>query len=419
MSSVSKVLAAMAAMATMMAPALPARASDPGDEVPAQIVLRLLPGHDIADIINPERMVVRATFPPRSLYVVQALPGYDDDMDALVDQLRSDGRVSGCEKHLFNGVTEGSTQSFFVRVPPPPDYTDQPAARKLGLPQVHEYTTGAGVTVAVLDTGLSPHSYLAGHTVPGYDWLTGGPDTSDLADGIDQDGDGAADEMAGHGTFVAGVIHTTAPGAMLMPIRVLDSDGLGTSFALAAGIYHAIDHGARVINISLSSPEESFAVSEAVAEAISRGVVVVAAVGNEARGRSTYPAATTGVIGVAAIDLADRLLPTSDHGDHVSVCAPGQGILSVLPGEEHATATGTSFAAAFVSGITAMTVSKHPQWSPAAVRSGLMAQAVNIDALNPGFELELGAGRITAWSLKTGRRALNGAGMAPPSSGPK
>lgn len=410
MNRLIKAAGALAAFLTMTGPAL---ASDPGDLVPAQLVVRLRPGEDITKVISSAGLTVRATFAPRNLHVVEALPGYEDDLDAFVDQLRSDSRVDGCEKHLFNGVTEGSTQSFFVRVPPPPAYEDQPAARKLGLPAAHGYTQGAGVTVAVLDTGLSAHSYLAGYTVPGYDWLDRSPDTTDRADGIDQDGDGAVDEMAGHGTFVAGIIHTAAPQALIMPVRVLDSDGLGTSFSLAAGIYYAVDSGARIINISLSAPESSFAVDQAVAEALSRGVVVVAAVGNEGRGRSTYPAATPGVIGVAAIDLDDQILPTSDHGDHVSLCAPGLGILSVLPGEEHASATGTSFAAAFVSGVSAMTVSKHPGFSPAAVRARLMAQAVNIDAVNPHFVLELGAGRVTTWGLQTRQRLRPGVQMAP------
>lgn len=409
----NRLIKAAGVLAALFTTAGPALASDPGDLVPAQLVLRLRPGEDITQVINPTKLFVRSTFAPRNLHVIEARPGYEDELDTLVDQLRGDSRVGGCEKHLFNGVTEGSTQSFFVRVPPPPDYGDQPAARRLGLLAVHGYTQGAGVTVAVLDTGLAAHSYLAGRTVAGYDWLDGSPDTTDRADGIDQDGDGAVDEMAGHGTFVAGIIHTAAPDALIMPVRVLDSDGLGTSFSLAAGIYHAVDAGARVINISLSSPEASFAVDEAVAEALSRGVVVVAAVGNEARGRSTYPAATPGVIGVAAIDLNDQLLPTSDHGDHVSLCAPGQGILSVLPGEEHASATGTSFAAAFVSGVSAMTLSKTPGLTPAAVRARLMARAVNIDAVNPLFPLELGAGRVTTWWLQTGRRARPGAQMAP------
>lgn len=401
-----------ACMISLIAGGSPVLAHDPGDEVPAQLVLRLKPGYSVSQVINPARLTVKASFLPRNLHVIQARPGYEDDLEDLIDDLEDDGRVDGCEKHLYNGVTEGSTQSFFVRVPPPPDYADQPAARKLGLAPVHEYTTGTGVTVAVLDTGLTPHSYLAGRVVAGYDWLGGSADTTDRPDGIDQDQDGAVDEMAGHGTFVAGVIHTAAPGAMIMPVRVLDSDGVGTTFALAAGIYHAIDHGAKVINISLSAPEESFAVDEAVEEAVERGVVVIAAVGNEGRGRKTYPAASDGAIGVAALDLQDRVLPSSDHGDHVALCAPGAGILSILPGEGHATATGTSFASALVSGVAAMTISKTPGLTPEDVRERLAARAVNIDALNPGFEFELGAGRVTTWGLKTTARPRPPAKMA-------
>lgn len=391
----------------------PARASDPGDDVPAQAVIQLKPGESITGLINPSKLLVKASFPARRLYLLQAKPGYEDDLEDLIDDLEDDQRVSGCEKNIFNGAVEGSTQSFFVRIPPPPDYVTQAAAQKLGLPAALRYSTGTGMTVAVLDTGLSPHSYLSGCVLAGYDWLHGVADTSDLPDGIDQDQDGTADEMAGHGTFVAGIIHTAAPNAQLLPVKVLDSDGVGTTYALACGIYYAIDRGAKIINISLAAPEESDVLEKAVNEALARGVVVVAAVPNDGRGRDSYPASIRGVIAVAAIDLNDRVVPTSGHGDHISLCAPGLGIKSVLPGEDQAAADGTSFSAAFVTGIATLTLAKEPWLTPAMLRAKLMSQAVNIDALNPGYEGELGAGRVTSRGVMVGQRGLPAAKMTP------
>lgn len=407
MKSIRPISRLLGTLALLAAAAAPCTADSPGDLVPAQLVLRLQPGVDIAELIDPFQVAVAATFPARNLFAIEALPGHEDELDDLLDQYRRDVRVDGCEKNVFNGVIEGSTQSFFVRVPPPPDFRAQPTSLKLGLPTAQKYSTGAGITVAVLDTGISEHPYLAGYVLPGYDWLHDSPDISDLPDGIDQDGDGTIDEMAGHGTFVSGVIHTSAPDAMIIPIKVLDSDGFGTTFALAAGIYDAIDRGADVINISLISPEESTAVNQAVAEAVSRGVVVIAAAGNEFSGRETFPAASPGAIAVAAVDLYDQVLAYSGHGDHISLCAPGLNVLSILPGDEQASASGTSVAAAFVSGIAALHLAKEPWLSPGALRARLMSQAVGIDALNPGLEGELGAGRVTTWGLsRVHRRTL-------------
>lgn len=396
-------LAACAAIAA--GTVVPALAHDPGDYVSKQLVLEMEPGYSPYSVIDTRKVFVKASYPARSLYLLEARPGYEDQLEDLEDEYRHHDKVDDCDPNEYNGSVEGSTQSFFVRIPPPPDFVKQPAAAKLGLASAHAYADGSGVIVAVLDTGLTPHSYLAGSILPGYDWLHGVADTSDAPDGVDQDQDGFIDEMAGHGTFIAGIIHTAAPGARILPVKVLDSDGLGTSFALASGIYYAIDRGAHVINISLGSPVEADAVEDAVEEALERGIVVVAAVGNTDMAAPSYPAATEGVIGVAALDLADRKTPFSDYGPHVSLCAPGVGIQSILPGEDEARADGTSFSAAFVSGAAALVISKYPWLTPAQVKTRLMAQAVNVDAMNPQQAGQLGAGRVTNWGVMVTNRA--------------
>ena len=113
----------------------------------------------------------------------------------------------------------------------------QYALRLLGVSAAHDVSTGSGVIVAVLDTGIDPHhEVLAGMILPdGYNFVDDNYDVSDVANGLDDDNDGDIDEMVGHGTVVAGVVAAVAPDAALLPVKVLDSDGSGTTFQAAQG----------------------------------------------------------------------------------------------------------------------------------------------------------------------------------------
>ena len=180
----------------------------------------------------------------------------------------------------------------------------QIALSQINVPQAQAYSTGAGTVVAVIDTGIYlNHWFLADAIAPGGIDLVGGDLVpNDEGDGIDNNGNGLVDEGVGHGTFIAGLILLVAPDAKLLPIRAQDSDGGGWSFIVAEAIYRAVDAGADVINLSLSIPKKSMVLGDAIEYAASAGVVVVAAVGNDAQKLRLYPAALKGVIGVAAVD---------------------------------------------------------------------------------------------------------------------
>ncbi len=280
-------------------------------------------------------------------------------------------------------------------------YAAQYAAPMLGLAEAHARSTGSGVVVAVLDTGIdAAHPVLAGRLAPGgYNFIAGGTDTADTG---------------GHGTFVAGLIHLAAPDAKLLPVVVLDSDGIGDGWLFAQGLFHAIDRGVEVINLSLGSTYNSQAVEDALDEAKLLGIVVVAAGGNQNAGEAfeEFPAATGNALGVAAVNDLDVKADFSNYNEKFFISSPGdsteqapgeidpdRSIVSALPGGEYGVWEGTSFSTAFVSGAAALIRAQHPEW-PAGeitadqVAASLESTAVDISAQNPGYLGQLGAGRL-------------------------
>ena len=228
-------------------------------------------------------------------------------------------------------------------------------------------TRGApSVIVAVVDTGVAAgHPDLRGAVLPGLNLMNGGTDAAD-------------DE--GHGTSVAGVIaartdnHAGQAGVcwncVLLPIKALDSKGVGDTSVIATAIVRAVDLGARVINLSLGGPASTQPLADAVAYAEERGVIVVAAAGNNGNGTLFYPAAYPGVVAVAASDPDGRLYAWSDYGTWIGVAAPGCNVAPTLSGgyEEFC---GTSAAAPIVAGLAALAVSGDPTATGGQIVSAL------------------------------------------------
>jgi serine protease len=253
--------------------------------------------------------------------------------------------------------------------------------------------TGAGVTVAVIDTGVdASHPDLAGQVLPGVDFVDGT--------------EGTATDENGHGTHVAGTIaaitgngagvSAVAPDARILPVRVLGANGTGYMSDAASGIVYAADHGADVINMSLGTDTQVDAVTNAIAYARSKGAVVVAAAGNQRTGGSpaSYPAADSGVIAVAATDSADAVAYYSTRGDYVDVAAPGSGIVSTYPGGSYRTMNGTSMATPHVAAVAALLKSYHAGLSPDAVEQALETSATDLGPA--GKDADFGYGRIDA-----------------------
>lgn len=255
--------------------------------------------------------------------------------------------------------------------PSDPCYRYQWHLRQVGLPEAWKLGQGAGVVVAVIDTGVSRVPDLAGTTfVPGYNFVG--------------DNDDASDDH-GHGTHVAGTIAQTTHNrlgvggvafrASIMPLKVLSARGSGSMAGIAQAIRYAADHGASVINMSLGGPFPVGVIANAVKYARDKGVTVVAAAGNDGRGRVSYPARYPGVVAVAATQFDESTTFYSNWGPQIDVAAPGgnvrvdqngdgkpDGVLqnTVVPGNVGTTDylwfMGTSMASPHAAGVAALIV---------------------------------------------------------------
>jgi serine protease len=287
-----------------------------------------------------------------------------EDVEALLHAVRQSPDVEAAEP-LLTYQAEGFT-------PNDPDYAKQWNLRMIGMPDAWEMSRGKGVVVAVLDTGVAYETRgrfvrvpdLKGvRFAPGYDFI--------------HDTDHPNDDN-GHGTHVAGTIAqatNNAEGvagiafeATLMPIKVLDASGSGNSADIADGIRWAVDHGAKVLNLSLGGFGYSRVIENAVAYARAKGAIIVAAAGNHGAGTVAYPAAYAGAVGVGAVGPDGTRAPYSAWGEQLDLLAPGGdkrrgdegGILqaTIARGDPskavYAWYQGTSMATPHVAGVAAL-----------------------------------------------------------------
>ncbi|GGX66488.1 type VII secretion-associated serine protease mycosin [Streptomyces anandii] len=229
--------------------------------------------------------------------------------------------------------------------------------------------TGKGITVAVIDRGVDPRNPdLKGRVLDGLDLAAGRP--GDEHTDLDGHGTGMAGLIAGTGAFGGGKgAFGLAPGAKILPIRmpgVSDDDPFTGPGYLSKAIRYAAETGARVINISLGSPAHSAQLDAAVRYALNHGSLIFAATGNSGnKGNPVeYPAATPGVVGVAAVGKDLRRTSWSTYGPQVDVAAPGEDMVHACGGKTGLCKTsGTSDATALASASAALIWSKHPDWT--------------------------------------------------------
>jgi Subtilase family len=264
----------------------------------------------------------------------------------------------------------------------------QYALAKLRLPEAHTLAHGANVLVAVIDSGIDVrHPELAGAIAASFDAL------------------GSKEGPHVHGTGIAGAIvaHArlmgSAPAAKILAIRafgVAQSGAESSSFVILKGLDYAASHGAQIINMSFAGPKDAL-IERGIAAVAAKGIVMVAAAGNAgAKSPPLYPAANENVIAVSATDDQDRLFSASNRGGYVAVAAPGVDIFLPAPDDKYQMTSGTSFSAAYVSGIAALALERNPALKPDDMRAILMKTARDLGA--PGRDDLFGAGEADAYA---------------------
>lgn len=387
------------------------------------------------------------------LYIVRDNHGRDED--ALELELLDDVEVGGFERNrelilsetppglALNQSTsaileslEDATLRLFAGETVLSLYVDQTSMQVIKVAAAHaRQHTGAGI-VAVIDTGVDPsHPALEGVLIPGYDFTRDQPGIpSEFADltqstsaileqstsailerkdvtSLNQSTSAILESSAstvlqglappdrppaafGHGTMTAGLVHRVAPTAGIMALKAFHGDGTSSLFDIVRAVYYAVDHGARVINMSFSLPLESRELKRALDYAESKGVICFASAGNEGLKTKVYPAAWSHAIGVGATSDSDTRSSFSNYGDDVfEVSAPGEALITTWPGQRYAAAWGTSFSTAIVSGAAALLVD--PAIAPKSAQAVIEADVID-EALRQGKRLgkDLGKGRI-------------------------
>ena len=397
----------VAALLSTIGTAIHAKAGAGDAEMPGEVLVKLRNTAALGPLLIKYQLSLMNQFGARPIYRLKVVgPANVDDKIAA---LRTELDVLIAEPNLVHRSPEARGNNAWA-IGTPTAYTAQWAPRALRLPEAQHLSTGAGIRVAVLDTGVdSQHPALAGKLLPGFDFVDFDNDPAEV-------GSHVVNISFGHGTHVAGLVAMVAPGARIMPLRVLDAEGQGNAWVLAEAMLYAIDpdgnpstnDGAHVINLSLGSTGRTHildtvaklatcaipAVIVEPADDVSDpgyngdkdrcnsfgGAVIVAAAGNDATDAVLqYPAAegAYGLIAVAASSANSRLASFSNFGSWVHITAPGDGITSSVPGGGYGTWSGTSMAAPLVAGTAAL-----------------------VRALNPGMKADDVARRVIRISAK-------------------
>lgn len=383
-------LAACGLLAALSGLATPALAKD--GVVAGEVLMKLQSTAQLPALLAKYNLTLLGSFGARPIYRTR-VPAGGSAKDVAAALLLEPG-VLVAEQNINHESPEGRKNQPWA-VGTQAEYVAQWAPTALRLPEAHAISVGANVRVAVLDTGIdTSHPVFAGKLLPGYDFVDFDTDPSE--------GGSAANEAWGHGTHVSGLVLLAAPGAKIMPLRVLNPDGFGNTWMLTEALLFAVDpdgnpatdDGAQVINMSLSTttPTKMFYSMAALIScdvnapgdpeldfsdpgyngdkqrcANSKGAVVTAAAGNSGSDRRReYPAAESahGKLSVGASTQARRRAVFSNHGSKVDVAAPGEGITSTMAGGTYATWSGTSMAAPLAAGTAALLRSRFPAWTP-------------------------------------------------------
>jgi subtilisin family serine protease len=405
-------LAASASRAVLLAALLGigshVSAKSPADpEVAGELLVRLRSTAALPALLAKYALTLSSQFGSRPIYRL-AVAGAANTHD-IIDALGLEPDVLDAEPNFVHRSPEARRNNAWT-IGTPAAYTAQWVPQALHLAQAHTLSTGAGVRVAVLDTGVdATHQALAGRLLPGFDFVDNDLDPSEV-------GAPGVDIAFGHGTHVAGLVALAAPGAQIVPLRVLDRAGQGNAWVLAEAMLYAVDpdanpqtnDGAQVINMSLGSVSRTHlldTIARLAACALPAptdpandltdpgyngdrercaafvGAAVIAAAGNDASDDvRQYPAAegAYGLLPVTASNAARNLAGFSNFGSWVDIAAPGEGITSAVPGGGFGTWSGTSMAAPMAAGSAALLRAREPGLSAKDVVRRLTRQSASL-----------------------------------------
>jgi len=374
---------------------------------------------DMEAIVSPLGGKLLEEIPRLNYWVLQVPPS---QVPNILAALQSNSKVKIAEPNYI-------TQIFSV--PDDPDYAKQDYLTNIQIQQAWEITTGSpDVVIAVIDTGLDvDHPDLSPKI-----WMNKGEIGVDnqgrdkRQNQVDDDSNGYIDDWQGwnaidnngelqdangHGTHVAGIAAAEANnsqgiagiswGARLMPVMALDKSGDGSYTQIAKALVFAAQHGAQIINLSAGGTAFSQLLKDAIDYAATNGSLIVAAAGDTGSDQPTFPASLDPVIAVGATDIQNQHAKFSTYGKAIDLVAPGVKIYSTVPGRGYDVHSGSSMAAAQVSGAAALLASLPQFRSPQSIRKALLASAMDIG--DPGVDLYFGAGLLqtfAALSLNAG-----------------
>jgi subtilisin family serine protease len=397
-----------------------------------------LPGINLTCLLTGCNVVTGLGDPNGQLFLV-TFPAILDPVTSLLRLSLQAGIVSIEIDQVVNTqqASAGATPSYLTDETPMSyygatvwhGYVMQPGNQLIRTNQTHSAfnAAGAGVIVAVIDTGVDPtHPVLKAVLVNGYDFtrnVSGGSERADVNTTPDNSSaqtaevnqrtvavldqrtvavlDGSQYSAFGHGTMTAGIVHLVAPQAKIMPLKAFHANGSGYDSDVLRAIYYAVKNGARVLNMSFDYTSYSAELATAIRYANSKGVISVASAGNDGKRTVVYPSGLPGVIDVASTSNSDIQSTFTNYGaPPVWLAAPGEGVVTTYPWGTYAAGWGTSFSTPFVAGTAAVMLGTNGGCSSSSSVPWGLALA------DPIGDPDMGFGRLDTYQAVLGCRVL-------------